>query len=137
MSRVSPHKLDDALLNDLLAELAKVLSRVKGRENMVLLTTLFTSEEKIMFSKRIAVLSMLYEGVSMYRISQVLKMSLSTVIRMKRNYKKGQYDPLIRALEKNKKDREKFWKTLELILGAGLPPRGKGRWKLFYKYAGS
>lgn len=120
-------------MDDLLVQLAKVLHDSKKSEGSAFLTALLTEEEQIMLAKRIAVVSMLHSKLSAYRIIQVLKMSSSTVMRMKRDFELGRYEPIVRVFGSSKMTQEKILKILELILGAGLPPRGKGRWKWLKK----
>ena len=128
MARVSPHKLQKSVQDDLLLCFIKVLSRSHKTNGIEFLRALFTDEEQIMLAKRIAVVSMFREELSVYRITQVLKMSSSTVVRMKRAYDVGTYNALASALGRSKKEREALWETIEIILRAGMPPRGKGRW---------
>jgi hypothetical protein len=42
----------------------------------------------------------------------------------------------VNLLKLKKKEYEDFWNTLEVILRAGLPPRGKGRWKSTFDILG-
>lgn len=114
---------------ELFTQLVKVLTRVKEKEGNDFLRAFFTDEERVMLAKRIAVVGMLRDDISTYRITQALKMSSSTVARMKREYEAGRYDALAHTLGTSKREREEFWKTLEVILRAGMPPRGKGRWE--------
>ncbi len=134
MSRVSSHKLHKSVEDDLLLHLAKVLARTHKTNGSEFLRTLFTPEERMMLAKRIAVVSMFRDGLSTYRIMQVLKMSSSTIMRMKHDYDIGKYETLKNTLGKSKKEREEFWRTLEIILRAGMPPRGKGRWGMLKRY---
>ncbi len=87
-----------------------------------------------MLAKRVAVLIMLRDGISTYRIVRVLKMSSSTVSRMKYDYETGMYEDLIGVLGKSRKQQEEFWKTIDVILQMGMPSQGKDRWKWLDKH---
>jgi hypothetical protein len=70
---------------------------------------------------------MLEEGVSKHFISEVIKVSPSTVDRISLKYESGKFAYIENILHKNRKT---FWDMLENIITAGLPPRvGRGRWQ--------
>jgi len=94
---------------------------------------LLGEEEQIMLAKRFAAIAMLAEGNSLYRTGQLLDMSPSTVERLRNNMRDGAYDSLIARLKQNKQAYEDFWETLEVVLRAGMPPIGRGRWKGIYE----
>jgi len=99
-----------------------------------ILKDLFTDTELLMLAKRLAVIFMLIEGYSRYRISLVLKVSPSTVTRMWRAYEGGEYRHVEKSLI-DKKKREEFWQGIEKLLRGGMPPIvGKGRWKGIKKH---
>jgi hypothetical protein len=58
-----------------------------------------------------------------------LKISDSTVRDVKSRLNLGQYDHLVAHYEKKKFNSKEFWETIDLILRAGLPSRGKDRWQ--------
>ena len=99
-------------------------SRLKN-ETMLLLDDLLTPTEKIMMTKRLAIIFMLNEGYSFRAIEKSLKVTLQTVTRFWKMKKRGKF----KYLEKMEIKSSSFWKDLEKFLQAGLPPRGKGRWK--------
>ena len=72
---------------------------------------------------------MFIEGNSSYRVWQLLKMSPSTAEVIRRDFETGRYDNIVMIFTKNKSDYRKFWETLDVILRAGMPPMGRGRWK--------
>lgn len=129
MTHVSKHTLSDHHLNQLFTQLGDALAKLDRQSSRHFLDELLGPEEKVMLAKRLAAIAMCIEGNSPYRIGQLLLMSPSTTERIKLKYEIGAYDHIERLLTRNKKDYERFWQTLEVILRAGMPPRGRGRWK--------
>ena len=129
MTNVSKQKLQPSHLKKLFAELAKTIVRLDKKHADMFLDELLGEEEKIMIAKRLAAIVMLIENNSVYRISQLLLMSPSTVARLRNKLLIGEYNNIEHLLKQRKKEYKDFWNTLEVILRAGMPPRGKGRWK--------
>ncbi len=129
MTRISSKALDQKLSQKLFAEFVQYITKTNRQSIIDFLETVLTRTECIMLAKRVAVIAMLHDGCSVYRIAQVLEMSTSTISGMKRKYELNQYIAITSRMGMSKKEREKFWKTLEIILRAGMPPRGRDRWK--------
>jgi|SRR3989339_542185 len=129
MPHISKQKLKPSHLKKLYAELAKTLVQLDKKHANLFLDELLGEEEKIMIAKRLAVIVMLMEKNSTYRIAQLLFMSQSTVERHRKKLLIGDYGTIEHLLKQRKKEYKDFWNTLEVILRAGLPPRGRGRWK--------
>jgi Trp operon repressor len=124
MAQVSSHKLDTETSKRLFRELARYIAKADQKNAPTFLQAFLTPTEQLMLAKRIAVVVLFHNGSSTYQIRKMLRMSSSTA---------GGYAPITRLFSSGKKNREKFIKTLEVILSAGMPPRGKGRWKFFNK----
>ena len=130
MPHISQKKLDPKHLGNLQRELIRSFERA----SMNIKTTgvfheFFTRTEKIMFAKRLAVISMLQKGISHYMISQALGMSPSTIERLALRYEQGKYEHLIKEAL-GKKD---IWTIIEniLYLDGIMPPKyGQGRWRM-------
>lgn len=133
MTHISKHKLSEQHLNKLFKQLSDTVGKLDSSVSENFLDELLGLEEKIMLAKRLAAIAMCIEGNSPYRIGQLLYMSPSTTERIKLNYEIGKYKHITKALTKNSHDYEKFWQVLEIVLQAGLPPRGRGRWKSVLK----
>ncbi len=129
MPHISKQKLKPTHEKKLYMQLAKLIGKLDKDNVNLFLSELLGKEEKIMLAKRFAVIVMLIEKNSTYRIAQLLHMSPSTVERLKLKLNFGEYEYIEKLLKQNKKEYEDFWKTLEVILRAGMPPMGKGRWK--------
>ena len=133
MTHISKHKLSDRHLEKLFNQLGETFSKLDKNNSTMFLNEFFGKEEKIMFAKRLASIAMCIENNSPYRIGQLLKMSPSTIERIKLKYEIGKYKEIEKILTGNKKDYEQFWETLDVILRAGMPPMGRGRWKSVFK----
>ena len=132
-----PHVSKKKLKSDALLSLHKRFTDSFVRLNTTdqvsqFLDELLTDTERLMIGKRLAIICMLSEGISTYRIEQTLRVSISTVIDMKRKYQDCQYD-FIESLYKQKKNHKDFWKDIDTILRLGMPPMGRGRWKWLYE----
>jgi hypothetical protein len=67
---------------------------------------------------------MLDRGDSSYRISQILEVSASSVMRFQAMMDAGLFKPIVRN---RKRSTRAFMETLELILAAGMPAIGGPR----------
>lgn len=126
MPHVSRRKVKRKIYSKMQSNLIGIfLSSRSKSETAQLINDILTSTERIMLAKRIAIILMLNDGYSFRAIEKSLKVTLQTVLRFWKMKKKGKFGYLWR------KGREgsDFWKDFEKLLEAGLPPRGKGRWK--------
>lgn len=121
--------MDPGQLEHLFDQFGKVIGGLDRHTSPTFFTDLLGPEEKIMIAKRLAAIAMFNEGNSSYRVWQLLKISPSTAERIRLNYEVGRYKNITLALTANRRNYEEFWEALEVILSAGLPPRGRGRWK--------
>ena len=83
-----------------------------------LLECLLTPTETLMLAKRLAIIVMLMQGESTYRVKQSLKVSISSVLRFQRMIDTGLFKSIERELRiKNRSVSE----IIELLLAAGMP----------------
>ncbi len=82
-----------------------------------------------MLAKRFCAVMMYMEGNSSYRVWQLLQMSPSTAEVIRKDFESGRYINIVTLLRKRKQDYIAFWEVLDVVLRAGMPPRGRGRWK--------
>jgi uncharacterized protein YerC len=127
MAHIAKDPIEEELYQKLFSELQKLLIKSDSGSVGKVLDSLLTSTEQIMLTKRLAIILFLHKGMTEYEIWHTLKMSSSTVARVHGEYKTGAYDPIIKVISKN--TAKDFLKLLEIILGAGLPPRSKDRWQ--------
>jgi uncharacterized protein YerC len=126
MPHVSKHRVKKNIFKKIQLSLIDVFMVAGSKYDTArLIGDLLTPTEKIMLAKRIAIILMLNEGYSFKAIERTLKITPATVLRFWKMKKKGKFNYLT---EKKIKESD-FWKDLEKFLEAGLPPRGKGRWK--------
>jgi uncharacterized protein YerC len=123
MPHVSRHKLDPKLRNKILAKFIKILISAKDSRSLTLiLDELLTSTEKVMLAKRLAVIAMVSSDIPHERISQVLKLSPTTVAKLSLGVEVGKYKTIVKLSGKEKIDLEKIiW--LLLTAGGIMPPR--------------
>jgi len=128
MTHISKRKLNEGDFKKIYNQLVSMFDTAgDSRKSDILLKEFMTLAEKTMFAKRFAILCMLEEGVSKHFISDVLKVSPSTIARVSLKYENGNFAYIGNILRKNKKT---IWDVLETIITAGLPPKvGRGRWQ--------
>jgi len=129
MPHVSRQKSDEKILNNLFAELVKILSPHNTKDASKILNDLLTYTEKIMLAKRLAAIMMIAEGHSMYEIAAKLHISTSTVKRLHSNKQNAEYFQLLSVLRKRREEKERFWEIVETVSRLGMPSMGKDRWK--------
>jgi Trp operon repressor len=128
MTHVSRKKLPRNTRATIDMQLLKVFSK----HTKTLVQELLTPTERLMLAKRLAILTMLAEHRSYYRIHRSLRVSVSTVRRMHTKFYRTEL-PLLHTLLKTKARRMAFMELLDIILRAGLPPKaGPGRWRNFF-----
>ena len=127
MPHLSKEKIDDTAYKQLFVELQKVVAQATQKNVQFVLSGLLTPTEQVMLTKRLAAAMLYKKGCSQYEVWQLLKISPSTASRLQRSYKMGDYDQLLKVVHSHAS--VNLLDMLEVVLSAGLPPRGKGRWK--------
>ena len=129
MPHISSIKINDKDLQKIHSQLISIFDTAgTNRRSDVLIKEFLTYTEKIMLSKRLAILFMLDEGVSQNHISRVLSVSLSTISIISLKFEQNKYPYLEDIMKKNRKT---IWDSLEVIIRGGMPPKASGnaRWK--------
>ena len=112
-------------MNDqLISCIISLNSTSKGKH---FLREFLTESEQVMLAKRLMIIFMLSEGISQYRIKQVLKVSPATVFKLADNLDGNAYRSIIEIIQR-KQNRTLLIKKLEVIMRLGLPSMGKERW---------
>ena len=133
MPHISKRKLKKDALASLHRRFTDIFVKLKTtREVNQFLDELLTDTERLMLGKRLAIICMLSEGVSTYRIEKTLRVSISTVVEMKRKWQDRQYD-FVESVYRQKKLHKEFWEDINKLLRLGMPPMGKGRWNWLYE----
>jgi len=121
MARVSKKNLNPKLAKEIWQQLGETVGRLSSEQSGPFLAGLLGENEQIMLAKRLASIILTHEGHSDYAISLTLKMSSATVGKLRRNYRKGQYQKVITGMKKNKTDYLDFVDNLIDIIHFGLP----------------
>ena len=139
MVHVSKYKIKKETLLRISEKLIEQCARLKTKKHAQrFLTELFSETERIMLAKRFAILILLQQGYSFTIITQTLKVSPSTIARVARHKKQGRFNFLVKQIggrptSQISRGSNNFLLSLETLLRAGLPPRGKGRWRATYR----
>lgn len=128
MPHISKQLLEKGKFLDIHKQLFKVIAELsRSGKTRTILNQLLTKTEKLMLAKRLAIIFMLDQKESMYAISNILKVSPSTVARMSLIYENGGYGDILEEMKKQ----NSFWVKLEKI----IPPRvGRNRFKNFLQF---
>jgi len=129
MTNISKRYLSTKQKAELSKQIVKLFATIHKSNAGAFFKEFFTEAEQIMFIKRLAIIMMLEAGYSKYRIGKTILVSESTVSSASLKYQSGAYSEMLKITRTKDFDKEKFWEVLEVLLRAGLPPRGRGRWK--------
>ena len=115
-------------INTLLID--SLFSKSAGGNGKNVLKSLLTKTERVMLAKRLAVIVLLDRSYSIYRIAKSLKVSPSTVARIKEDMT-TKYGMLCKQTQGKRMN--DFLNKLEKFF-VEMPPRvGKGRWKFLFE----
>ncbi len=84
-----------------------------------MLEALLSATERVMLTKRLAIIVMLEREYSYYRISKTLKVSVSTVMRVEALRTRGVYRPIQSAMHRSV--HKSLLDEIEILLAAGMP----------------
>lgn len=132
MPHVSKRKIKKEQFEKIYKKLADVFDNAgKNKKSKLILDEFLTTTEKVMLAKRLAVIFMLNENISIHHISEALFVSSSTVNRISLKYDTGKFAHMSEIAKNNKAD---VWDILKTLILIGLTPKvGKNRWKWFYE----
>lgn len=85
-----------------------VTTKGSAAERRAFFTALLTPTERIMFSKRFAIIYMLAKGYSFDTIQETLRVSPSTIARIWQSIQKGKYADIITRVQKGRKNSNDF-----------------------------
>lgn len=126
MPHISSKQLNESVEKEIKNKLFIAIRKI-GKDSRAThaLSELLTHTEVIMLSKRLSIIYLLLKDKSINNISRELNVSTSTIMKITKKLDKNGYQNLqkiFRKMEPSVTD------IVEIILKAGLPPRGKGRW---------
>jgi uncharacterized protein YerC len=119
MVRLNKDQLSQDQLDNIFLQLNNVLGKMSSKHTELFLSDLLGPEEKVMLAKRLAVVVMIKEGHSFYKISSTLKVSSGMVSKIKIKFSAGHFDKLLNFIEKDKKIYANLLNTIDSILTVG------------------
>lgn len=127
MVRLNKNDLTADKLNELFLQLNYVLGKLTADQVDSFLSNLLGPEERIMVAKRLAIIVMLNEGYSLYKISNTLKVSPATASKVSLRVQSGELLDLVQVLKENKNAYAAVIDVIESILTVGgvMPRYGK------------
>ena len=133
MANISKRQLKRKVFEHISRQLLSQLARYHTKEQARIFTEeLLTKTEQVMLAKRLMTLVMLERGCSFSMIERVLKVTSKTVVKLQGERRRGLHSRLL-AQYARRRDSARILDVVEVLLQAGLPPRGKGRWKDVFK----
>ena len=132
MARIAKRKLKEQHRRELYTQLADTVGTLTAAQADSFLSELLGPEEKIMIAKRLAIIVMINERYSLYRIAETLCVSSATAEKIKARHETGAYTHVVTLLQKNKKGYLSILQTIDSILHLGgiLPHYGDTRLRL-------
>ena len=105
MTHISKSTIDEKEANKINKLLISILSNLKTKNTTEkFMNEFFTHSEQVMFAKRLAIIFLLAQGISQYKICKMLKVSSSTTGNLNSQLRLGQFETIERFI-KNKKNR--------------------------------
>jgi len=133
MANISKRQLKRKVFEHINRQLLSQLTRYRTKKQARIFTEeLLTKTEQVMLAKRLMTLVMLERGYSFSMIERVLKVTSKTVVKLQGERRRGLHSRLL-AQYARRRDSARILDVVEVLLQAGLPPRGKGRWKDVFK----
>ena len=136
MPHVSSKRVKKDVFKRMSIEFVNTISGLKSKDEIKgFIRELLTPTERVMLAKRLAIIMMLKRGYPFQIIERTLKISSSTSMRFWKIIKIQDFSTITKNIQKEK-DKKKFWNEIEVLLRAGMPPMGKGRWANVYRLLG-
>ena len=133
MANISKRQLKRKVFEHINRQLLSQLTRYRTKKQARIFTEeLLTKTEQVMLAKRLMTLVMLERGYSFSIIERVLKVTSKTVAKLQGERRRGLHSRLL-AQYTRRRNSARILDVVEVLLQAGLPPRGKGRWKDVFK----
>lgn len=122
MPHISKYKLSNKSKNNCAELLKELISQSSNKQP--LLIDLLTNTEQTMLAKRLAIIYLIRKNESSYYITNTLKVSPSTINRMKKDMWSGKYNDILHYWEKGS-NRKSIIDLVEQVitLGGWLPKR--------------
>ena len=135
MPRVSKRPVSEELLSKTYKLFYEVFSRNKDQDDFLLIIDdIFSSSEKIMISKRLAIIYLLIKGVDYRDIMNTLKVSSATVVFYASTFLKR--SSKVRSIIENMLNKEKVLNFLDDFFADIMIHPGiyKGHWQMYWDH---
>lgn len=119
MVRLNKTSLNNTQLEKLFRQFSATLGNASESQVDQLISGLLGYEEKIMIAKRLGAILLLEQGCRPYTISQILKMSPTTVGKIQTELLAGNYESSLQVIKKDSRSYQKILLTLDSVLTAG------------------
>jgi uncharacterized protein YerC len=119
MTNISKKQLTKKQLAQLFEQLNTLIGKMNSSKANDFLHDLLGPEERIMLAKRLAIIVMITESYSSYRIAKILHVSTATVDTARKKYEGGSYDRLLSQFNTGQKQYVNLIETLDSILHLG------------------
>jgi uncharacterized protein YerC len=129
MVNVSKNKLKLKVRKDIISQFIETIAELDKNSANVFFQEFFTDSERLLFAKRLAIIYLLHEGISFYRISLLLKVSRDTVYRINREYTPVEKDKIIKTCEQFNAQEGLLFELKELLVnGFSRDPKKRMKW---------
>ncbi len=91
MPHISKQKLEEKTLREIDTLLISLIADTNIRTHRLILREILTDTERLMVGKRLAMLMLIEKGISTFHISNLIKVSPSTVARFETRVERGSY----------------------------------------------
>jgi uncharacterized protein YerC len=127
MTNISKTPLSDKQQAQLFTQLSVCLSKLPRKTMDTFLSDLLGYEERIMLAKRLAAVTMLIQGQTLYKIATTLHISPATARSLALRLEAGEFSSITQVLKKDKHAFVQLLETLDNILHVGgLMPHYNG-----------
>jgi hypothetical protein len=123
MGHISKRTLNPSFSEALFKQLARTLADSAVSKERAMLVALLTDTERTMLAKRLALVYLIRQRIPEHVIVTTLKVSRSTVYKLRKDYEKGRFEPFGgKKRTMSREEREEFWRKVGKILRMGMPP---------------
>jgi uncharacterized protein YerC len=131
MTQVSKHPVRKEVLDEIFEMFLQTIAQLRKKgEVSSFFNEFLTPNERIMFTKRLAVGILIAEGYKYKEIKYLLKISTSTISTFSSFYKYGEkYRKVINKVKINKEIKQFLLKLGEVISAAGSVGKGSDVWR--------
>jgi len=129
MVNISKKKLSEDILSKINSKFIDTIYNLESKKSVGdFINDILTPSEKIVLTKRLTIIFMLQEDLSLYRIHKILNVSEATVRRIGLILDKGGYSSISKIVKK-KKNREMFWSEFRTTFNFKIKYKNdKRRW---------